>query len=286
MDFSNKMKKLRIANGLTQKQLADSLNVSQNAVYNWENGKREPSIDMIKKIAKVFDFPLYLLLDDNFELENAELEMKRARPFKSYEMTEPPKPFTAPLSQTHNEENGIYVDSNLQKLYEVAIEKAVRHEKLTEEEEQVIIGIPGQLRPKGDDPLSYENSYSFASSEEESQFIDSDNNIHKYDATIRISPESLENLKEINLIYKKIENGEKLTENDLQTLKDYNQKQKIAMERLRETLRTMQERLRPLIELQSAYDKLNEVGQGEAAKRIEELAEIPRYTKADTPPKE
>lgn len=286
LDFSNKMKKLRIANGLTQKQLADSLNVSQNAVYNWENGKREPSIDMIKKIAKVFDFPLYLLLDDNFELENAELEMKRARPFKSYEMTEPPKPFTAPLSQTHNEENGIYVDSNLQKLYEVAIEKAVRHEKLTEEEEQVIIGIPGQLRPKGDDPLSYENSYSFASSEEESQFIDSDNNIHKYDATIRISPESLENLKEINLIYKKIENGEKLTENDLQTLKDYNQKQKIAMERLRETLRTMQERLRPLIELQSAYDKLNEVGQGEAAKRIEELAEIPRYTKADTPPKE
>ena len=104
------------------------------------------------------------MLDDNFELENAELEMKRARPFKSYEMTEPPKPFTAPLSQTHNEENGIYVDPNLQKLYEVAIEKAVRHEELTEEEEQVIIGIPGQLRHKGD---SYEDSYSFASSEEE-----------------------------------------------------------------------------------------------------------------------
>lgn len=37
-----------------------------------------------------FDFPLYLLLDDNYELGNVELEMKRARPFKSYEMTEPP----------------------------------------------------------------------------------------------------------------------------------------------------------------------------------------------------
>ena len=72
----------------------------------------------------------------------------------------------------------------------------------------------------------------------------------------------------------------------MQTLKDYNQRQKIAMERLRETLRTMQQRLKPLIELQSAYDKLNEIGQEEAAKRIEELSEIPRYTKTNTPPKE
>ena len=61
-------------------------------------------------------------------------------------------------------DNSIYTDPNMQKLYEVAIEKAVRHEKLTEEEEQVIIGIPGQLRQKSD---SYEDSYSFASSEEE-----------------------------------------------------------------------------------------------------------------------
>lgn len=163
LEFSNKIKKLRTAKGLTQKQIADYLNVSQNAIYNWENGKREPNMEMQKQIAKFFDFPLYLLLDDNFELENVELEMKRARPVNSYEMTEPPKPFTGPLSQ-YNKDNGIYTDPNLQKLYEVAIEKAVRHEKLTEEEEQVIIGIPGQLRQKGD---SYEDSHSFASSEEE-----------------------------------------------------------------------------------------------------------------------
>lgn len=99
-NFPSKIKKLRIENGLTQKQIAESLNVSQNAVYNWENGKREPNLDMIKQIAKYFDFPLYLLLDDNFNLENVELEMKRARPYKSYEMEEPPKPFTAPLTNS------------------------------------------------------------------------------------------------------------------------------------------------------------------------------------------
>ena len=164
MTIGVKIKKLRKYAGLTQRSLGELSGTSETTIKQYELGKRQPRIEQLKKIAKVFDFPLYLLLDDNFELENAELEMKRARPFKSYEMTEPPKPFTAPLSQTHNEENGIYVDPNLQKLYEVAIEKAVRHEELTEEEEQVIIGIPGQLRHKGD---SYEDSYSFASSEEE-----------------------------------------------------------------------------------------------------------------------
>ncbi len=162
LEFSSKIKKLRTAKGLTQKQIADYLNVSQNAIYNWENGKREPNMDMQKKIAKFFDFPLYLLLDDNFELENVELEMKRARPVNAYEMAEPPKPFTAPLSQYKHD--SIYIDPNLQKLYEVAMQKALRHEELTKEEEQVIIGIPGQLRQKSD---SYEDSHSFASSEEE-----------------------------------------------------------------------------------------------------------------------
>lgn len=84
------------------------------------------------------------------DAKQIELEKKRTRPL------------TAPLSQ-NNKDNGTYIDSDLQKLYEIAIEKAVRHEELTEEEEQVIIGIPGQLRQKSD---SYENSYSFASSEE------------------------------------------------------------------------------------------------------------------------
>lgn len=50
-----------------------------------------------------FDFPLYLLLDDNYELGNVELEIKRARPFKSYEMTEPPGPFTGPLQSIQNQ---------------------------------------------------------------------------------------------------------------------------------------------------------------------------------------
>jgi transcriptional regulator with XRE-family HTH domain len=54
-DFPTRLKELRIQNVKSQKDLADILNVSQNAIYNWENGKREPSLDMLKKIADYFE---------------------------------------------------------------------------------------------------------------------------------------------------------------------------------------------------------------------------------------
>lgn len=150
------------------------------------------------------------------------------------------------------------------------------------------------------DSLSYENSYSYASSEEEFNKLKEnrqieltkkkDNNIHKYDGSIRInhnlSQENIETLKEINIIHKKIESGEQLNENEIHLLNDYNQKQDLALKHLKETLKSMQKSLKPLLELQPAYEKLNDIGQKEAIKRIEELTEIPRYTKADEPPQE
>lgn len=104
------------------------------------------------------------------------------------------------------------------------------------------------------------------------------NGLHKYDDSIRveITPETLENLKQVNIILEKIENGEQLTENNLQVLKNYIQRQEAARKRLKGTMQTMQEIL----------DRLNEVGQEEAVKRVEELSEIPRYTKPDEPPQE
>lgn len=106
-DFPNRLKKLRSASKLTQKQLAEKLNVSQNAVYNWENGKREPNLDMMKKIAKVFDIALYILLDDNFPLPNVTSDAwkKRARFSGDTEMERVPR-FTAPMSNdTKSESN-------------------------------------------------------------------------------------------------------------------------------------------------------------------------------------
>lgn len=117
----------------------------------------------------------------------------------------------------------------------------------------------------------------------------SENSVHE-DGPIRIhhnfSSEDIENLKEVSTIYKKIENGEKLTENDLQILKEYNKREELAKKCLKEALQTMKEKLMPLMRFQSAYEQLNEIGQEEAAKRVEELTEIERYTKPTTPPQE
>ena len=56
------LKQLRIQNGLTQKELAQYLHVSQNAIFNWENDKREPSAEMIERIASYFKVsPAYLM---------------------------------------------------------------------------------------------------------------------------------------------------------------------------------------------------------------------------------
>lgn len=167
MTISEKIRKLRKYAGLTQRTLGELSGTSETTIKQYELGKRQPRIEQLKKIAKVFDFPLYLLLDDNYELGNVELEMKRARPYKSYEMAKPPGPFTVPLSQYNNKDNSLYIDPNLQKIYEIVKQKAHNREKLTDEEEQILIGIPGKLRNKSDDPLSYDNSYSFASSKEE-----------------------------------------------------------------------------------------------------------------------
>lgn len=63
--FSEMLKTCRKNKKLTQKQLADILNVSQNAVFNWENEKCEPSIDMINKIADFFRVSVDMLIREN-----------------------------------------------------------------------------------------------------------------------------------------------------------------------------------------------------------------------------
>lgn len=62
MTLQQRLKSLRLGRLLTQKELAGLLNVSQNAIYNWENGNREPNKEMIEKIASLFGVsPAYLM---------------------------------------------------------------------------------------------------------------------------------------------------------------------------------------------------------------------------------
>lgn len=61
-DFSNRLKKLRVSKGLTQRELGSFLDVTQNAIFNWETGRTEPSAETIERIANYFKVsPAYLM---------------------------------------------------------------------------------------------------------------------------------------------------------------------------------------------------------------------------------
>ncbi len=66
MDNSNiakVIKELRQQNNLTQKQFADQLSVTFQAVSKWENGKNIPDIAILKQIAEEFNVDLESLLN-------------------------------------------------------------------------------------------------------------------------------------------------------------------------------------------------------------------------------
>lgn len=61
-----RIKELREENGLTQQAIAEFLNVKQNTYSQYENGKRQLSIDMLIKLAKFYNVTTDYIL----ELEN------------------------------------------------------------------------------------------------------------------------------------------------------------------------------------------------------------------------
>jgi len=55
MDFGTNIKEFRTKKGMTQKDLANELNVTAQAVSRWENNEVEPSISTINQMAELFN---------------------------------------------------------------------------------------------------------------------------------------------------------------------------------------------------------------------------------------
>lgn len=66
--MNEKLKELRIERGLKLKEVAEKLNVTIRSISRYEDGSREPSVEMIKKFCKLYDVTSdYLLgLTDNY----------------------------------------------------------------------------------------------------------------------------------------------------------------------------------------------------------------------------
>lgn len=58
-DFESVFKRLRLAGGLTQTEMAEKLGVSKSTISMYENGNREPDFETLEKIA---DFLMWILI--------------------------------------------------------------------------------------------------------------------------------------------------------------------------------------------------------------------------------
>lgn len=87
MGIGQKIKEYRIQKGLTQKDLADKLHVTYQAVSKWENDNTEPSFDTIKEMSKLFG----CTIDELFDYNNEVVEEESTFEEKNIVVDTPPK---------------------------------------------------------------------------------------------------------------------------------------------------------------------------------------------------
>lgn len=76
MTIGEKIKSLRQSKDLTQSGLGELLNVSSQAVSNWERGKGYPDISNVIQISELFQVSLDILIKEDIDFKAALIEDK------------------------------------------------------------------------------------------------------------------------------------------------------------------------------------------------------------------
>lgn len=75
MDIGENIKELRNKNNLTQEELATKTGLSKNAIWNYENNKRKPNIEILNKIANALGVPINYLVGSKKTITQQAIEM-------------------------------------------------------------------------------------------------------------------------------------------------------------------------------------------------------------------
>lgn len=70
MDFGVQIKNLRKEQNLTQEQFAEKLNITRQAISNWENNRNLPDIEMLIQMSTVFNVSLEQLILGGTKMNN------------------------------------------------------------------------------------------------------------------------------------------------------------------------------------------------------------------------
>ena len=62
----NRIRELRKKRGMTQKELAEQMQIADSTLSYWEIGKYEPDNDSLIKLSKFFSVPIDYILDGDF----------------------------------------------------------------------------------------------------------------------------------------------------------------------------------------------------------------------------
>lgn len=65
MTIAEKIYKIRTGLNLSQKEFAEKIGASQSAINYWENGKRQPRLEQLQKIADTLNIDIGMLLFDD-----------------------------------------------------------------------------------------------------------------------------------------------------------------------------------------------------------------------------
>lgn len=77
MNFSDKVRKLRIQNNLSQEELSEKLNVSRQTISKWEAGNTFPEIEKLISMSDFFQVSIDYLLIDNIMNVNFSEDLDR-----------------------------------------------------------------------------------------------------------------------------------------------------------------------------------------------------------------
>lgn len=146
------IRRLRTEKGLTQKQLAEKISVSDKAVSKWECGNGCPDISLIPALAEVFGINADVLLSG--EMDKNESEKGNMKKLKFYVCKECGNILTATSEAAVNCCGG--------RLTALVPRKAEAHEKLNVED------IGGELYVTSDHEMTKDNYISFAAYQNDS----------------------------------------------------------------------------------------------------------------------
>lgn len=83
--FGEKLKAARLNMGLKQAEVAEKLDCAPTSLTNWENGKVQPSLDVLSKLCEVYGIAPLSLLDREYEYSDIAAIAGKPVPARTYE---------------------------------------------------------------------------------------------------------------------------------------------------------------------------------------------------------